>query len=71
MQYLFALCKDSNSSVTRYSGQGPEDLVLRSVLRSKISTSLNSLSQQRTFPSDCHMLCTQVYDFVTELNKRE
>lgn len=58
MQYLFALCRDSNSTVTRYSGQGPEDLVLRS----KISTSLNSLCQQRNFPGDCHMLRTQVYD---------
>jgi len=54
MQYLFASCTDSNSSVTRYSGQGPEDVVLGSVLRSKISTSVNSLRQQRNFPGDCH-----------------
>lgn len=67
MQYLFALRKDSNSSVTRYSGQSPED----TVQRSKISTSLNSLCQQRNFPGDCHMLCTQVYNFITELNRRE
>lgn len=70
MQYLFALGRDSNFAVVRYSEQSPEDIVLRLVLKSKVSTSVNSLCQQRNFTGDYNMLCTQVNDCYRIMQKR-